>query len=50
MLRYLDKLRELSVTNMFHASAHLAAEFGMDNFDARAVITYWMETFGKDDR
>jgi hypothetical protein len=50
MLVYLDELRESGETNMFGASPYLANEFGLDNRFARQVLSYWMETFGNENR
>lgn len=58
MLEFLDDLRESGATNMFGASAFLLGEFP-DEFgetqrakreQVKAVVMYWMETFGKEDR
>ena len=44
-LRYLDKLRESGMTNMFGAGAHLQNRFGLDRNAASEVLLYWMKTF-----
>ena len=45
-LVYLDKLREVGVTNMFGAAPYLTTEFPeLDLPDARHVLGYWMQTF-----
>ena len=51
-LEYLDGLRESGVTNMFGAGAYLQGAFGelASRADAQKVLSYWMESFGKDDR
>lgn len=49
-LEYLDNLRESGVTNMFGAGSYLQEEFGLNKTDARNVLTYWMETFGQEER
>ena len=49
VLDYLDDLRESGVTNMFGAGSFLQDEFGFDKHEARAVLSYWMKTFGKRD-
>ena len=46
-LEYLDGLRESGVTNMFGAAPYLAEAFGMKPNTARAVLTYWMQTFAE---
>lgn len=46
-LAYLDDLRESGVTNMFGASQYLSETFPELNGErARAILAYWMETFG----
>lgn len=58
MLEYLDRLRASGTTNMFGAGRYLEAEFpelaGDHSFrssdDAKAVLLYWMDTFGKEVR
>lgn len=49
-LSYLDRLRESGVTNMFGAGAYLENEFDVSPTEAKTILTYWMLTFGKDDR
>jgi hypothetical protein len=49
-LEYLDDLRDSGVTNMFGAGVYLQDEFGLSRNDARTVLTYWMESFGKENR
>lgn len=55
MLEYLDKLRESGVTNMFGAGQYLDAlffeprAFGSTK-EAKAVLMYWMNTFGQESR
>ena len=49
-LNYLDDLRDSGDTNMFGAGAYLAAVFNINKNDARAILKYWMESFGKEDR
>jgi len=49
-LVYLDELRISGVTNMYGAASYLINEFGLDKKVASAVLTYWMKTFGKDNR
>jgi hypothetical protein len=45
--KYLDKLRESGVTNMYGAAPYLEDSFGMDSKEARGVLVKWMETFGE---
>jgi hypothetical protein len=49
-LKYLDDLRESGLTNMFGAVPYIKEEFGLDRKTSRQILSYWMETFGKDDR
>lgn len=44
---YLDVLRESGVTNMFGAGFYLQEEFGLDRYEARDILTKWMQTFGE---
>lgn len=59
MLEYLDDLRDSGETNMFGAGSYLEEEFpelagnGGSFHSSKAthsVLSYWMKTFGKDDR
>ena len=47
-LEYLDDLRESGITNMFGASPYLQEEFDLTQSQSRAILSYWMKTFGKD--
>ena len=49
-LEYLDNLRESGVVNMFGASDHVELEFDLDRKEALNILSYWMGSFGKDDR
>lgn len=44
-LAYLDKLRENGSINMFAAAPYLKGAFGLDRFEAKDVLLYWMATF-----
>ena len=46
-LKYLDKLRDSGVTNMFGAGRYLAKSFGIKDADAQTILAYWMESFGR---
>ena len=47
-LEYLDGLRESGVTNMFGAASYLRDYYPeLSKQDARAILTYWMKTFGE---
>ena len=50
MLVFLDELRESGVTNMFGAGPYVAEAFDLGAADAREVTSYWMESFGDDER
>ena len=50
MLTYLDRLRESGKTNMFGAASWVGREFKLDKTTSHDVLSYWMETFGKEDR
>ena len=47
MLDYLDTLRESAVTNMFGAAPWVQNAFDLTRDEARAVLSYWMRTFGE---
>ena len=49
-LEYLDNLRESGQTNMFGATPYIQQEFGEEKHFAQQILSYWMETFGDDDR
>ena len=45
---FLDSLRKSGITNMFGAAPYLSEEFEeLSIREARNVLTYWMENFGK---
>ena len=49
-LEYLDNLRESGVTNMFGAAKYVERKFALGRREARTILIYWMESFGKEDR
>ena len=49
-LRFLDALRASGVTNMFGAAPYLVEAFGVSRIDARTILMFWMDTFGRDER
>lgn len=49
-LEYLDELRESGITNMFGGAQYLVEEFGLEKRTAREILTYWMKTFGDENR
>ena len=49
-LEFLDRLRESGVTNMFGAWKYVESVYGFSKKKASAILIYWMETFGQDDR
>ena len=50
MLEYLDDLRESGVTNMYGAGEYVESSFDLNSKEARDVLSYWMNTYGQDDR
>ena len=48
-LTYLDNLRDSGVTNMFGASSYLVSEFNVSQPEARDILLYWMNSFGRED-
>ena len=44
-LKYLDDLRESSVTNMYGAGIYLEQEFNLSTKIADEVLHYWIESF-----
>ena len=49
-LEFLDELRVSGTTNMFGAAPYLSDEFGITKSEARKILSYWMETFGDENR
>ena len=49
-LEYLDNLRESGIVNMFAASPYIEKRFKVSQKEAIQILTYWMETFGQEDR
>ena len=49
-LTFLDDLKELGLTNMFGAPAYLQDAFEIDKNEAQAITSYWMRTYGQEDR
>ena len=50
MLTFLDDLREEGAVNMCGAAYDLRVEFWLEKRESRAVLKYWMVTFGKEER
>ena len=50
MLTYLDDLRESGVTNMFWAGTYLRKEFDLETTESHEVLSYWMNSFGAENR
>jgi hypothetical protein len=46
--RFLDDLRESGDTNMFGAAPYVQEEFGVTRAEARAIVSAWMASFGKE--
>ena len=42
---YLDDLRDSGITNMFGASPYLVEEFNIDKYEARILLSEWMEQY-----
>ncbi len=49
-LEYLDELRESGETNMYGATPYLQSRFAISKPEAVHILTYWMKSFGEDDR
>lgn len=50
-LEYLDELRESGTTNMFGASHFIRLNWPeLSKRDSQAIVLYWMQAFGRDDR
>jgi hypothetical protein len=49
-LEYLDNLRESGETNMFGAGEYVERRFALGRREARTILKYWMESFGKENR
>ena len=45
-LEYLDRIRESGAVNMYGAAPYLASAYGLNTKTARAILAYWMITFG----
>lgn len=48
MFDYLNDLRDSGATNMFGASPYLVDEFDIDKYEARKVLSKWMENYSED--
>ena len=49
-LEYLDELRGSGDTNMYGAAPYLSEAFGISRNEAREILTYWMKSYGKENR
>ena len=49
-LTFLDDIRKSAVVNMYQADAFLRVKFGLNYEDSNKVLTYWMISFGREDR
>ena len=50
-LKWLDDLQESGTVNMYSASVPLLSKFRELSMDeAKIVVTYWMNTYGKEKR
>lgn len=50
MLQFLDSLRESGAINMFGARPYVESTFGLSKKDAGEVLSYWMKSFGQENR
>lgn len=46
---YLEKLRRSGITNMYGAAPYLAKAFDLDLYDARLILSDWMEKYDRRD-
>ena len=46
---YLEELRRSGITNMFGATPYLMEEFGLEEKEARDILTDWMKNYDPDD-
>jgi hypothetical protein len=49
-LEFLDDLRKSGVTNMFGAVPYLRDAFDLTRDEASKILSYWMKTFGQEER
>jgi hypothetical protein len=49
-LEFLDALRESGVTNMFGAAPYVQEAFECTKQESRTILSYWMKSFGSEDR
>lgn len=50
-LEFLDALRDSGIVNMFGARDPLMQAYEeLEKKEASAILQYWMDSFGKDDR
>ena len=49
-LKYLDDLQESVITNMFGAPAYVEVNFNISKDEAQAITSYWMRSYGQEDR
>ena len=47
MFEYLNSLRKSGITNMFGASPYLVEKFDVDEYEARKILSKWMENFNE---
>jgi hypothetical protein len=48
IMEYLNVLRATGVTNMFGAGSYITGEFGINEREARRVLTLWMKNFNEE--
>lgn len=47
MFDFLNDLRRSAATNMFGAAPYLTNRFNIDKYEARKVLSKWMENFNE---
>jgi hypothetical protein len=43
--RYLFALQQSGATNMYGAASYLQDQFGLDKYEARQIVSTWMEHY-----
>lgn len=49
-LQFLDELRKSGVTNMFGAVPYLMERFTVGRYEAKDILSYWVKTYGQENR
>jgi hypothetical protein len=50
VMNFLNLLRESGVTNMFGAGPYVEEEFGIDQREARRILSLWMHNFNAESK